>query len=72
LAPSIVDQVFEVIERVHRTGVAMLLIEQNVTRALDIAQRAYVLEGGRIVTEGPARDLMNQPHIRQAYLGASD
>jgi branched-chain amino acid transport system ATP-binding protein len=50
----------------------MLLIEQNVTRALDIAQRAYVLEGGRIVTEGPARDLMNQPHIRQAYLGASD
>jgi branched-chain amino acid transport system ATP-binding protein len=71
LAPSIVDQVFEVIERVHRSGVSMLLIEQNVTRALAVANRAYVLEGGRVVTEGPARDLMAQPHIRQAYLGES-
>jgi branched-chain amino acid transport system ATP-binding protein len=71
LAPSVVDQVFEAIERIHRSGVSMLLIEQNVSRALAVANRAYVLEGGRVVTEGLARELMTQPHIRQAYLGES-
>lgn len=71
LAPSVVDQVFEVIQRVHRSGVSMLLIEQNVNRALAVAGRAYVLEGGRVVTEGASADLASQPHIRQAYLGES-
>jgi branched-chain amino acid transport system ATP-binding protein len=69
LAPSVVDHVFEVIEKVHRSGVSMLLIEQNVNRALAVASRAYVLEGGRVVTEGASLELVNQPHIREAYLG---
>ena len=71
LAPAVVDQVFEAIAQVHQSGVSMLLIEQNVTRALDIADRAYVMEGGRTVADGPAIELRNQPHIRQAYLGES-
>ena len=71
LAPAVVDQVFEAIAQVHQSGVSMLLIEQNVTRALDIADRAYVMEGGRTVADGPAFELRKQPHIRQAYLGES-
>ena len=72
LAPSIVDQVFEVLHRIHQSGVSILLIEQNVTRALAVAGRAYVLEGGRVVTEGPVSELSRQPHIRQAYLVETD
>ncbi len=71
LAPAVVDQVFEVIQKIHASGVSMLLIEQNVTRALAAASRAYVLEGGRVVTSGPTADLAQDPHIRQAYLGES-
>jgi branched-chain amino acid transport system ATP-binding protein len=71
LAPSVVDQVFEVIQKIHASGVSMLLIEQNVTRALAVATRAYVLEGGRVVTSGPSKQLAQDPHIRQAYLGES-
>lgn len=69
LAPAIVQQVFEVIRTIHQTGVSILLIEQNVNKALEVAQRAYVLEGGRIVTEGRPAELLAQPHIREAYLG---
>ena len=69
LAPAIVQQVFEVIRAIHRDGVSILLIEQNVTKALEIAQRAYVLEGGRIVASGRPAELLAQPHIRDAYLG---
>jgi branched-chain amino acid transport system ATP-binding protein len=71
LAPSVVDQVFEVIQKIHASGVSMLLIEQNVTRALAVATRAYVLEGGRVVTSGSSAQLAQDPHIRQAYLGES-
>jgi branched-chain amino acid transport system ATP-binding protein len=71
LAPSVVEQVFEAISGIHRNGVSILLIEQNAARALAIAQRAYVLEGGRIVSTGDPQTLMAQPHIRQAYLGES-
>jgi branched-chain amino acid transport system ATP-binding protein len=70
LAPLIVEQVFETIRRIHASGVSILLIEQNVTKALDLVERAYVLEGGRIVAEGKPADLRAQPHIRAAYLGA--
>jgi branched-chain amino acid transport system ATP-binding protein len=71
LAPSVVDQVFEVIQTIHASGVSMLLIEQNVTRALAVASRAYVMEGGRVVSSGPSQQLAQDPHIRQAYLGES-
>jgi branched-chain amino acid transport system ATP-binding protein len=69
LAPIVVEQVFEVLRDINRHGVSMLLIEQNVNRALEIAQRAYVLENGRIVAEGAPQALLARPEIRAAYLG---
>jgi branched-chain amino acid transport system ATP-binding protein len=69
LAPAIVQEVFRVIREVNARGVAVLLVEQNVAMALDLARRAYVLEEGRIVDEGTPRELSNHPHIRRAYLG---
>jgi len=71
LAPAVVQQVFEVIQDIHAGGMSILLIEQNAARALAVAQRAYVLEGGRIVSTGLPADLMKQAHIREAYLGES-
>ncbi len=71
LAPAVVDQVFEVVQGIHGEGVSILLIEQNVVKALEIAARAYVLEGGRVVSEGRPAELLTQPHIREAYLGAA-
>ena len=72
LAPVVVDTVFGVIEGLHREGVAVLLVEQNVGRALGVATRAYVLEEGRIVSSGTPGELREQPHIRSAYLGIDD
>ena len=69
LAPSIVLELFRIIREVNARGVAVLLVEQNVAAALQIAHRAYVLEEGRIAAEGEPRQLMSQPHIRKAYLG---
>ena len=69
LAPAIADHVFEVIAAIHRDGVAVLLVEQNVAAALAIAARAYVLEQGRIVAAGPAATLAQDARIREAYLG---
>lgn len=69
LAPSIVLDMFEVIKTINRLGVAVLLVEQNVAIALEIAARAYVLEEGRIVTAGLPAELLDRPHIRRAYLG---
>ncbi len=71
LAPSVVLEMFKVIEEINRGGVAVLLVEQNVAMALEVATRAYVLEEGRIVAEGMPKDLLAQPHIRRAYLGES-
>ena len=70
LAPVIVLELFKIIQRVNAEGVAVLLVEQNVAMALDIATRAYVLEQGRIVTEGAPDALMREPRLRAAYLGA--
>ena len=72
LAPTIVEAVFEVIEALHREGVAVLLVEQNVGKALAVTTRAYVLEEGRIVSSGAPAALLEQPHIRSAYLGYGD
>ena len=69
LAPSIVLEMFKVIREINASGVAVLLVEQNVAMALEIATRAYVLEEGRIVAEGSPQELLAQPHIRRAYLG---
>src|SRR5688572_22834373 len=69
LAPAIVLELFRIIREVNARGVAVLLVEQNVAAALEIAHRAYVLEEGRIVAQGEPRVLMSQPHIQKAYLG---
>ena len=72
LAPAVVDALFEVIRAIHAEGVAILLVEQNVVRALDLADRAYVLEEGRVVAGGPSAALREQSRIKQAYLGLRD
>jgi branched-chain amino acid transport system ATP-binding protein len=69
LAPAVVDHVFEIIAAIHGGGISILLVEQNAARALATAERAYVLEEGRVVSEGRASELLDQPHVRQAYLG---
>jgi branched-chain amino acid transport system ATP-binding protein len=69
LAPAVVDQMFEIIRAIHAEGVAILLVEQNVVRALEIAARVYVLEEGRVVADGPPGILRQQARIREAYLG---
>jgi branched-chain amino acid transport system ATP-binding protein len=72
LAPAVVDQMFETVRAINAEGVAILLVEQNVVRALDSAVRAYVLEEGRIVASGAPAILRQQSRIRQAYLGLRD
>ena len=69
LAPTVVDQMFAIIRAIHDEGVAILLVEQNVARALEIADRAYVLEGGRVIADGPPSVLRREPRIQEAYLG---
>ena len=69
LSPAIVDHVFEVIVELHRAGTAVLLVEQNVAKALAVADRAYVLSEGRIVSAGPPARLLVEPDIRGVYLG---
>jgi branched-chain amino acid transport system ATP-binding protein len=69
LAPTIVLDMFDAIRRINAEGTAVLLVEQNVAMALETADRAYVLEEGRIVGEGPAREMMDRPEIQRAYLG---
>ncbi|MDM0034383.1 ABC transporter ATP-binding protein [Variovorax sp. J22P271] len=69
LAPSIVLDMFEAIRRIHADGIAVLLVEQNVSMALEVAQRAAVLEEGRIVAIGRPDELMARPELRRAYLG---
>jgi branched-chain amino acid transport system ATP-binding protein len=71
LAPAIVLEMFTVIRDINAGGMAVLLVEQNVAMALDIAQRAYVLEEGRIAAQGTPDELLASPHIRRAYLGES-
>ena len=69
LAPSIVGEMFRAIEAIHQSGTAVMLVEQNVSRALAISQRTYVLENGRVVTSGASPELSHRPEIRKAYLG---
>jgi branched-chain amino acid transport system ATP-binding protein len=70
LAPLVVKQMFEVISRINKAGTTVLLAEQNAYAALRIANRAYVIEGGRIVTEGSRDELLNNEAVRKAYIGA--
>jgi branched-chain amino acid transport system ATP-binding protein len=69
LSPRIVHDMFAAIRRINAGGMAVLLVEQNVTMALEVSHRAYVLEEGRVVAEGVPEELLARPEIRRAYLG---
>ena len=69
LAPILVDTIFEVIREINQQGTTILLIEQNASKALQVANRGYVLETGRIVKEGSSKELLESPDVQRAYLG---
>ena len=69
LSPLIVHDMFAAIRRINAAGTAVLLVEQNVAMAMEVAHRAYVLEEGRVVAEGTPADLLARPEIQRAYLG---
>ena len=69
LSPILVNEIFDIIQEVSNSGTTVLLVEQNAKKALSIADRAYVLETGKIVLEGKAEDLLNDDSIKKAYLG---
>jgi branched-chain amino acid transport system ATP-binding protein len=69
LAPIVVIEVFQIIKTLRERGITVLLIEQNVKRTLEIADRAYILENGRITMTGLCSELVQTDHVRQAYLG---
>jgi branched-chain amino acid transport system ATP-binding protein len=69
LAPRVVESILGVLGEINRRGISILLVEQNVHAALGLAHRAYILESGRIAGEGTGQALLNDPHVRRAYLG---
>ena len=69
LAPILVEQIFDIIQGLHKSGTTILLVEQNAQAALSVADRGYVLETGKIVTSGTGSELLNSPAIKKAYLG---
>ncbi len=70
LSPLLVKEIFEIITELNKRGMTILLVEQNAQMALSVAQRAYVLETGRIIMQGSAAELLNDDSVRKAYLGA--
>ncbi|HSB78707.1 MAG TPA: ABC transporter ATP-binding protein [Candidatus Methylomirabilis sp.] len=69
LAPALVSAIFDIVREINGDGISVLLVEQNVFRALKLSHRAYILENGRIVAEGPSQQLLKDPQVRTAYLG---
>ncbi len=69
LAPILVEEIFDIIREINQQGVSILLVEQNAAMALSVAHRAYVLETGRVVLEGPAQEVLANPEVQAAYLG---
>lgn len=69
LSPILVEEIFDIINEINKSGTTILLVEQNARKALSVANRAYVLETGKIVLEGNAKDLMNDESVKKAYLG---
>ncbi|OGR27923.1 MAG: branched-chain amino acid ABC transporter ATP-binding protein [Desulfobacterales bacterium RIFOXYA12_FULL_46_15] len=69
LAPVLIKSIFETIRKIADQGTTVLLVEQDVNHSLSLSDRGYVLEHGRIVMEGPAKKLINDPHVKEAYLG---
>ena len=69
LAPILVEQIFDIIQELHKAGTTILLVEQNAQMALSVADRGYVLETGKIVTSGSGKELLNDESVKKAYLG---
>ena len=69
LAPLLINETFKLIRRIHERNVSILLVEQNARKALQLAQRGFVLENGKIVLEGKPQDLLDNPEVKRAYLG---
>jgi branched-chain amino acid transport system ATP-binding protein len=69
LSPLMVDKVFEVVADIHSRGTTVLLVEQNASRALKLADRGYVMDSGEVTMSGPAKELLNDPRVKAAYLG---
>lgn len=69
LAPLVVDEIFSVVQKINKEGVMILLVEQNVSQALALSSRGFVLEEGRIALSGKGRDLLADPHVKRVYLG---
>jgi branched-chain amino acid transport system ATP-binding protein len=69
LAPIVVDEIFGVIDKINKEGVMLLLVEQNVSQALSLSARGFVLEQGRIALSGKGGDLLDNPHVKKVYLG---
>ena len=69
LAPILVEQIFDIIRELHKSGTTILLVEQNAGMALSVADRAYVLETGKITLSGTGEDLANSEQVKEAYLG---
>ena len=69
LAPKIISEIYEIIGSLHKEGVTILLAEQNIEQALELANRGYVMENGRVVMEGPSEKLLESGRIKEAYLG---
>lgn len=70
LAPIIADQIFSIVKQLNREGTTVLLVEQMAYRALEVCDRAYVMETGKVVLSGPGRDLIANPYVKEVYLGA--
>lgn len=69
LAPKIVELIFDVIRKIHEEGITLLISEQNIELALNICERGYVIETGRVVLEGSSAELMNNKYVKEAFLG---
>ena len=69
LAPILIDQIFEIIKQLHKDGTTVLLVEQNASKALEIADRAYVLETGKVILSGTGKELAQSDDVKKAYLG---
>jgi len=69
LAPILVDEIFDILDKINKQGTTILLVEQNARKALNLANYAYVLEVGTIALEGDAKELLNDPRVKEAYLG---
>jgi branched-chain amino acid transport system ATP-binding protein len=69
LAPIVVDEIFSVIDKINKEGVMLLLVEQNVSQALSVSSRGFVLEQGRVALSGKGGDLLANPHVKKVYLG---